>query len=339
MTYTYNPDGEVATMVDASGTSTYTYDDADRLTNYENGASATVGYGYDSAGNVTTLTYPNSSAVTYHYNVLEQMDWVKDWNSKETQFGYNVDGSLNSITYPNNISTAVTYDNANVLSSVTDTNTSTSTTIASMTYGRDHANLITAETDTGLPTAPSSFSYNSLHEVTAAGSSSFTYNSAENLTTAPNGDTQAFNADGETCWTASGSATCSSPPTGATTYSYSNEGNRTATTPSSGTTYGYSYDEANNLKGVTPSPGTATSYVYDGNGLLQSETTGTSTTNYAWNVNSSVPLLLEDATNYYVYGPSGTTPSSRSTVRAEPRATCSQISSGRPGRSPMPPAP
>ncbi|MGA9077733.1 MAG: hypothetical protein WB383_05330 [Acidimicrobiales bacterium] len=79
---------------------------------------------------------------------------------------------------------------------------------------------------------PGSFSYNSLHELTAAGSSSFTHNSAEDLTTAPNGATQGFNADDETCFSGSGSGTCASPPSGSTTYSYSNEGDRTATTPS-----------------------------------------------------------------------------------------------------------
>ena len=307
-TYTYNPDDEVATMSDASGTSTYTYDDADRLTSYENGAGATVSYTYDAAGNVTALTYPNSSSVTYRYNALEEMTSVTDWNSNETQFGYDQDGDLTSVTFPNSISTVVTYDNADQLTSITDTDTSTSTTVASMSYTRDDDNLVTAESDTGLPAAPGSFSYNSLHELTAAASSSFTYNSAADLTTAPNGATQGFNADDETCFAGSGSGTCASPPSGATTYGYSNEGNRTATTPSSGTSSTYGYDEANDLTSVTPSSGGATSYVYDGNGLLQSETTGMSVTNYTWNVLGSVPLLMDDGTNYYIYGPTGTTP-------------------------------
>ncbi len=41
----------------------------------------------------------------------------------------------------------------------------------------------------------------------------------------------------------------------------------------------------------------------NGNGLLQSETTGATTTNYTWNVETSLPLLLSDGTNYYIYGP------------------------------------
>ena len=80
-----------------------------------------------------------------------------------------------------------------------------------MSYTRDDDNLITAESDTGLPAAPGSFSYNSLHELTAAAASSFTYNSAEDLTTAPNGATQGFNADDETCFAGSGRTSAPQP--------------------------------------------------------------------------------------------------------------------------------
>ena len=62
---------------------------------------ATVSYTYDAAGNVTALTYPNSSSVTYRYNALEEMTSVTDWNSNETQFGYDADGDLTSVTFPN----------------------------------------------------------------------------------------------------------------------------------------------------------------------------------------------------------------------------------------------
>jgi RHS repeat-associated protein len=58
---------------------------------------------------------------------------------------------------------------------------------------------------------------------------------------------------------------------------------------------------------VTPSSGSATTYTDDGNGLLQSETTGATTTNFTWNVQTSLPLLLSDGANYYIYG-NGTDP-------------------------------
>ena len=201
---------------------------------------------------------------------------------------------------------AESYDNADRLSSIADTEGSSP--LASFTYGRDNHGLVTSETDTGTPGAGTTGdSYNALDQLTTAGSSSYSYNSANDLTTAPSGATQAFNADDETCWSGSGTGSCSSAPTGATTFSYSSEGNRTSATDASGTT-SYGYDQANDLTSVTPASGSATSYVYDGNGLLEGETTGSSTTEYTWSpVGNSVPLLLEDGTNYYLYG-NGTTP-------------------------------
>jgi len=48
------------------------------------------------------------------------------------------------------------------------------------------------------------------------------------------------------------------------------------------------------------------SYSYDGNGLRQSETVGDSTTQFTWDVQGPLPLLLSDGANSYIYGPGGT---------------------------------
>ncbi len=53
-------------------------------------------------------------------------------------------------------------------------------------------------------------------------------------------------------------------------------------------------------------PSGATSYAYDGTGLLQSETTGSATTDLTWDILGSVPTLLSDGTGDYLYGPSAT---------------------------------
>lgn len=100
----------------------------------------------------------------------------------------------------------------------------------------------------------------------------------------------------------SGSGACTSPPTGATTYSYSAEGNLSGVTPSSGSPTTYTW--ANRLKQATTGS-QSTSFAYDGNGLRQSETDGSTTTQFTWDVEASLPLLLSDGTNSYIYGPSG----------------------------------
>ena len=300
VSYTYDADQNVATMVDASGTSTYTYDDADRLSSYQNGAGVTVNYGYDPASNTTSIGYASGKTVTQGFDSLNRLTSVTDWNTNTTTLAYDANGNQTKVTYPNGVVDTRTYNNASQLSSITDK--LGGTTLVSFSYTRDHAGLITGETDTGTPGAGANTnSYNSLQQVVSAAAESYTYDSSKNLTTAPSGNAQGFNADSQVCWSGSGTGSCGSPPIAATTFSYSNEGNRTATTPSSSTTYAYGWTQANQMKSVTPSVGNVTSYVYDGNSLLESETTGLTTTNYTWNVQSNLPLLLSDGTNYFIY--------------------------------------
>ena len=73
-------------MVDATGTTTYSYDNDDRLTSYQNGAGATVSYSYDPAGNVTAIVYPNGKTVTQSYNTMSELASVTDWNNQTTSF-------------------------------------------------------------------------------------------------------------------------------------------------------------------------------------------------------------------------------------------------------------
>ena len=51
-------------MVDGTGTTTYKYDQLDRLTESENGHGEAIGYEYDLANEQTKITYPNGKSVT-----------------------------------------------------------------------------------------------------------------------------------------------------------------------------------------------------------------------------------------------------------------------------------
>lgn len=86
-------------------------------------------------------------------------------------------------------------------------------------------------------------------------------------------------------------------------------GDRTATTPSSGSAWAYTYDALNQLTQSQLGGGTATTYAYDGDGLRASKTTGSTTTSFAWDDAGSLPLLIEETTGSnvttYVYGPTG----------------------------------
>lgn len=87
------------------------------------------------------------------------------------------------------------------------------------------------------------------------------------------------------------------------TYSYNATGDRTGAPGSIGTAASYNYDQDDELVEASVGTGPTTlGYNYDGDGLLIGRTTST----FTWDTTMSVPLLLSDGTNDYLYGPDGT---------------------------------
>ena len=68
-------------MTDGTGTTKYTYDQLDRLTESENGHKEVVKYGYDLASDQTKITYPNKKAVTRAFDKDGRLEKVTDWLS------------------------------------------------------------------------------------------------------------------------------------------------------------------------------------------------------------------------------------------------------------------
>lgn len=64
----------------------------------------------------------------------------------------------------------------------------------------------------------------------------------------------------------------------------------------------YSYNQAEQLSGVSTS-GLSASYAYDGDGLRMSKTVNGSTVPFTWDQSGSLPLLIEDGTDDFIYGP------------------------------------
>jgi RHS repeat-associated protein len=72
----------------------------------------------------------------------------------------------------------------------------------------------------------------------------------------------------------------------------------------------YKYDQAGNLTAVTrpkigESPAIEESYTYDGGGLRASQTISGTTTDMTWDQSGELPLLLNDGSTNYIYGPGG----------------------------------
>ena len=305
----YDPDGQRTSMTDGTGTTTWAYDAFGELVTEVSGTGSTVSYGYDPNGNQTSITYPGSQTqtVTEVYDKANRPTSLTDWNDQTTSFGYDEDNNLTNTTYPNGDVVSNTFD-------TTDAPTAASvaksgSTLASLTYTRDNAGQLASLTPAGLPGSAQTYGYTALEQLktvtTGSSTTTYGYDAAKNPTTNA-GSSQAFNTSDQICWTlpkASSAAGCASPPTGATTYTYNANGDRTATTPSTGTASNYSYNQQNELTGYTGPGGTAT-YTYDGQGLRSTKTVGATTNTFTWD-DSQVPNVLSDGATSYIYGPDG----------------------------------
>jgi len=92
------------------------------------------------------------------------------------------------------------------------------------------------------------------------------------------------------------------------TYSFNEVGERTKTEPGSGAATTYGYNQAGVLTSLTrPKSGETAaiedSYSYNGDGLLSSQTISGTTSYLTWDTGEELPLLLNDGTNSYIYGP------------------------------------
>jgi RHS repeat-associated protein len=287
--YEYNGDGKLTHMTDGTGETTYAYDTLDRLTESKNGHGETIVYEYNTENNPVKITYPNSKSITRTYDKDGRLESVKDWSEHTTKFTYDQDSDLTKTTFPAN-EDKYTYNNADYETEVKMLKGTE--TLASLAYTRDSDNQIKTATSKDLPGeekpeytydsnnrltqgAGVNYEYNKANSPTKIGSGSYTYSTADELETGPS-----------------------------MTYTYNEDGQRTKTTPTTGTATTYGYDQAGNLTTIERGTEVNDSYTYDGNNLRASQTISGTTTYLAWDTAEELPLLLSDGTNSYIYGPS-----------------------------------
>jgi RHS repeat-associated protein len=297
-------------MTDGTGTTSYTHDLLGRLTGTSRtptggGNPTTVGYTFDDAGRLTTITYPGNHTLARGYDNADRLTTVTDWANRTLTYTWTPDNTLATAAYPNGVTTTNTYDPTGNLTATTAA--TANATVLDLAYGYDNAGLLTTDTDQTDPATPvtCTYTYDPLARVnTVTGGpapDTYTFDDAGHLTSAP-GSTQLFDAAGQL----TNSGTLTNP----TTHTHDSLGQRTAstTTPPGGdpATTTYSYDAAGQLTAVTPPTGTSDTHTYDGDGLRATTThttaANTTTDTYTWDLSGNLPLLLQDATNTYLYG-------------------------------------
>ncbi|MDQ1920563.1 RHS repeat-associated core domain-containing protein [Massilia pseudoviolaceinigra] len=197
-TPTPNARGKMTLMTDESGYTRYTYGEFGRLAtkaqtttglgSYTN--THTLAYAYDAYGRLASVTYPSGNRVNYGYNQAGQVTSITLNPVKATGTDTNIDSSivlLNNITYapfggttgwtwgnsvPANQNAHVrTYDLDGRISSYTLGNPSGNGVVRTVNY--DAASRIKAYTHTGASTVPSpaslnqTFGYDELNRLTS----------------------------------------------------------------------------------------------------------------------------------------------------------------------------
>jgi RHS repeat-associated protein len=297
--YEYDADGDRTKMVDGTGTTKYTYDQLDRLTEAENGHKEVSKYEYDLASQQMKITYPNTKSVTRAFDKAGRLEKVTDWSSNITKFTYNADSGQVTTSFPSGTKDEdkFVYNNADQMteSKMLKLLEVGSETLASLLYTRDGNGQVKKTTSKGLPGAEiTENTYDENSRLTKSGSE-YKYDSANNPTTIGTGTYKYDKA--------------SELETGPSlTYTYNEVGQRTKTKPATGPATTYGYDQAGNLTSVErPKEGEVSeikdTYAYNGEGLRDSQTISGTTTHLTWDMTESLPLILSDETNSYIYGP------------------------------------
>ncbi len=275
-------------MSDATGSPSYIYDPFGELTSATNGASKTTGYGYNADGQLSSITYPLPASAT--------------WATSPT------------VTY--------NYDNADLLSSVTDFNGnqiiigSTADSLPnSATLGTSGDTISTTYDNTDIPSAISlkngtstlqSFTYADspagtiLNETDTPNSSQspavYTYDAKARVTsmTPGTGSTLNYSFDASSNLTTlptggtgtydnAGELTSATLSGTTTAYAYKSDGQKLTSMRGSTTISSAAWNGARQLTSYSDPAATMTAATYDGNGMRVTATTASGTQSFIWN--------------------------------------------------------
>jgi RHS repeat-associated protein len=272
--YFYYPTGTRHHTTDASGTTSYTYDQRDRILTKATTAG-TLTYTYDATGNVATVrsSNTNGTSVDYAWNAANQLASVTDNRAGGmTVAAYTETGRPSTLSQPNGVSATYTYDNLDRVTSLA-WRQGTSLSFANWAYNFNMRGQQTSATDASGRAA--SYDYDSVarltSEIITSDPRGGTFNGALTYTLDPVGNrlarastlgalgAQAFSYDANDQLAGD---------------SYDANGNMTA---SDG--YTYTYDSQNRLVSKAGLGGTAT-LVYDCDGNRIAKTAGGVTIQY-----------------------------------------------------------
>ncbi|MFB8794878.1 MAG: colicin D domain-containing protein [Microcoleus sp.] len=321
--YAYTPTGKIASIVDSRGTTSYKYDERDRLISRTDpdgpytANNVTIEYGYDAAGNITSVAVPNGTT-GYTYDERNRLKTVTDPDGGVTAYSYDAVGNLSRTEFPNDVIETRTYDDLNQLKLLEYSRQGT--VFSKFDYTLDAAGNRRAVTE--LNGRKVEYEYDDLYRVTketitdaVAGNRtvSYTYDKVGNRLSRND------SVEGVTTYVYDSNDRLKTEELKQNNavvrsyeYGYDDNGNTRTRTQKDAAgnvveTVTYSWNKENRLVGVQSSNGDTVAYSYDADGVRVSKTVNGVTTEYLVDSNRDYAQVLEERINdslgvSYVYG-------------------------------------
>jgi YD repeat-containing protein len=318
VSYTYTLNGQVNTITDGRGVTTYGYDERDRLSSQKDPTgpytsdSYSLEYTYDLAGNRTSVETP-SGTVSYTFDERNRLQTVTDSDQRQTTYFYDTVNNLIRTTLPNGVEEIREYNSVNQLEFMKnikiDPISNQQTILTSYDYVLDAMGHRLSVTDhTGRKV---DYDYDNLYrleqekiiENNTTRTIDFSYDNVGNRLS------QVDSVEGTTTYVYDvGDRLLSETTAGVTTtYTYDNNGNTISKQVTGQPATTYTWNDDNRLVAVITAEGNVLSYTYDTDGIRTSSTINGVTTNYLVDKNRDYAQVLEESINgqlqvNYVYG-------------------------------------
>jgi RHS repeat-associated protein len=319
VTVTYTPSGQIKTVVDARGTTTFNYDERGWLVSRIDpdgpylASGATIEYEYDAAGNRTSVKTP-AGVTQYEYDEQNRLEKVIDPDLAETKYFYDAGGNLERAELPNGVVETRTYDKLNRLKLLQYKRNDV--TLQSFDYTLDpvgHRKVVTEQNGRKVE-----YEYDDLYRLTketifaAAGAVertiSYGYDAVGNRlskTDSVGGVTAYIYDDNDRLLKEE--LRQNGMLVGTVEYRYDANGNTTRKIENGTQETVYTWNQEKRLVAVQTPTGENISYAYDASGVRVSKTVNGVTTEYLVDSNRDYAQVLEERVNdaliaSYLYG-------------------------------------
>ena len=275
-TYTFNGLQDTITFRDSAGLVTsfydYDYDGRDRLTQRTdvlgtgaNQTSRSIGYGYDIASNLTSVTTA-SGTTRYTYDERNRLDIVRLNGALQADYDYDAVNRLTQTTFGNGTRETRSYDTLNRLQELSSKRLGDTVLLSKSVYTLDKVGNRQAVTETVNGQSRSiAYTYDDLYRLTDEG-----------ITDTTNGNRTAH-------------------------YVYDPVGNRQSKTVN-GVTTTSTYDNNDRLLNEKVNNVITAEYTYDNNGSTKTKTENGVTTTYTWNDEKRLIAATVGNTQQMEYG-------------------------------------